>query len=210
VIPTRPPPNLRALMAQAETVMYAEMRQGPQGLRHGLSRPALEAFDAIHDRLESPANRMLRAIEPWSSYFVLPLFALTNAGVRLSFGVIEGHGPLMLAIAAGLVLGKPAGLLAGCALAAGTGLGVKPDAYTWRQLAGAGALAGIGFTMSLFIAGQAFPDAVTFAAAKLAVFGASIVSALAGVAILWRPRRRVRAAQADESTRQVTVQEVSR
>jgi NhaA family Na+:H+ antiporter len=65
------------------------------------------------------------------------------------------------------------------------GVAVKPDAYSWRQLAGAGALAGIGFTMSLFIAGQAFPGAADFAAAKIAVFAASIVSAVIGVALLW-------------------------
>jgi len=64
-------------------------------------------------------------------------------------------------------------------------LGVKPDVYSWRQLSGAGALAGIGFTMSLFIAGQAFPTQADFAAAKIAVFSASVLSALIGVALLW-------------------------
>jgi NhaA family Na+:H+ antiporter len=189
VIPTRPPPNLKALVAQAETVMYAEMRRGPEGLRHGVSVPALQALDAIHDRLESPADRVQRAIEPWSSFVVLPLFALANAGVALSIDVVRGHEPLMLAIALGLFIGKPLGLLLACALTAWSGLGVKPDAYSWRQLAGAGALAGIGFTMSLFIAGQAFPLGADFAAAKLAVFGASVLSAVLGVAILWRPRQ---------------------
>ena len=78
-------------------------------------------------------------------------------------------------------------VVAGCALAVRLGIATKPDAYTWRQLAGAGALAGVGFTMSLFIAGQAFPAPADFAAAKIAVFAASIVSALIGVAVLWRP-----------------------
>ena len=74
------------------------------------------------------------------------------------------------------------------ALAVRLGLAVKPGGYTWRQLCGAGALAGIGFTMSLFIAGQAFPAAADFAAAKIAVFAASVVSALIGVAVLWGAR----------------------
>jgi NhaA family Na+:H+ antiporter len=91
----------------------------------------------------------------------------------------------MIAIALGLVVGKPLGIVLGCALAAWSGIADKPASYTWRQLAGAGALAGIGFTMSLFIAGQAFPDAATFAAAKIAVFAASVVSALIGVGVLW-------------------------
>ena len=65
------------------------------------------------------------------------------------------------------------------------GIAVKPAEYTWRQLAGAGSLAGIGFTMSLFIAGQAFPTAPDFSAAKIAVFAASILSAVVGTALLW-------------------------
>ena len=91
----------------------------------------------------------------------------------------------MLAIMVGLVIGKPLGLVAASALAVRLGLAVKPDEYSWRQLAGAGALAGIGFTMSLFIAGQAFPAAADFAAAKIAVFAASVLSAIIGVALLW-------------------------
>ena len=63
---------------------------------------------------------------------------------------------------------------------------MKPDAYSWRQLCGAGALGGIGFTMSLFIAGVAFPDPADFAAAKIAIFIASIIAGAAGLAILWR------------------------
>ena len=65
----------------------------------------------------------------------------------------------------------------------------KPDAYSWLQLAGAGALAGIGFTMSLFIAAQAFPVASDFAAAKIAIFAASTLSALIGIAVLWKAHR---------------------
>ena len=189
VVPTRPPPNLRALRAQAETILSAEMHREKEVLRLGPSEPALRALDAIHDRLESPADRTLRAIEPWSSFAVLPVFALANAGVAVSAHVLEGHGALVTAIAVGLMVGKPVGLMLGCALAVWSGIAVKPDAYTWRQLAGAGALAGIGFTMSLFIAGQAFPEPADFAAAKIAVFAASVVSALIGVAVLWWPAR---------------------
>jgi NhaA family Na+:H+ antiporter len=85
------------------------------------------------------------------------------------------------------VVGKPAGFMIAPALAVWSGVAIKPPGYSWRQLLGAGALAGIGFTMSLFIAGQAMPSADDFAAAKIAVFGASILSALIGVALLWRP-----------------------
>jgi NhaA family Na+:H+ antiporter len=188
-IPTRPPANLRALTTQANTILLAEARRGGDVLRHGPSLPVMRAIDEIHERLESPADRFLRHVEPWSSYAVLPLFALANAGVVLSMGVLSGHEPLIAAIAAGLVLGKPIGLLGVAALAVRLGLAVKPAEYSWMQLAGAGALAGIGFTMSLFIAGQAFPAEATFAAAKIAIFAASVLSAAAGVLILWRAGR---------------------
>ncbi len=190
VIPTRPPANLRVLMAQAQSVIEAETgRRGEDVLRHGPSEPSLRALDAIHDRIESPADKLLRTVEPWSSYFVLPLFALANAGLVWSSDILRGHGRLMAAIVLGLVAGKPVGILAASWLAVRLGIAAKPDDYSWRQLAGAGALAGIGFTMSLFIAGQAFPDASDFAAAKAAIFAASFIAGILGVLILW-PRVR--------------------
>jgi NhaA family Na+:H+ antiporter len=192
VIPTRPPANLRALLSQAEMVITTETRRaGEAVMRHGPSEPALEALDAIHDRIESPADKLLRSIQPWSSYVVLPVFALANAGVVWDADVFASHGTLVLGIVLGLVLGKPAGILGFAWLATRLGVAAKPAAYTWRQLAGAGALAGIGFTMSLFIAGQAFPDPADFAAAKIAIFLASLIAGALGALILW-PRSAVR------------------
>ncbi len=197
VTPTRPPANLHALMAQAETVIQAETRRaGAAVMRHGPSEPALRALDGIHDRIESPADKLLRSVEPWSSYVVLPVFALANAGVVWSLDVFEGHGRLMLAIILGLVLGKPIGIMLAAWLGVLSGMAVKPEAYSWRQLSGAGALAGIGFTMSLFIAGQAFPDPMDYAAAKIGIFLASFVAGGLGTAILW-PRLADRDAAAD-------------
>jgi NhaA family Na+:H+ antiporter len=188
-IPTRPPPNLNALMMQANTIFEAEAEHEGEVLRHGPSLPTLRALDAIHDRLESPADRLLRQVAPRSSYAVLPLFALANAGVAMGASVLGGHEGLMLAIFCGLFIGKPLGLVLACVLAVRMGWAIKPNEYSWRQLVGAGALAGIGFTMSLFIAAQAFPDASAFAASKIAVFAASVISAIAGVAILWNASR---------------------
>jgi len=188
-IPTRPPPDLNALMVQANSIIENEAEHGGEVLRHGPSLPAMRALDAIHDRLESPADRLLRQVAPRSSYVVLPLFALANAGVVLSAGVFTGHTQLSLAIVLGLVVGKPLGLVLACWLAVNMNLAEKPAEYSWRQMIGAGALAGIGFTMSLFIAAQAFPDPADFAAAKIAVFAASVISAIIGVAILWNARR---------------------
>lgn len=197
-IPTRPPANLTALMTQASTIIASEARHEGEVLRHGPSIPVLHALDAIYERLESPADRLLRRAGARSSYAVLPIFALANAGVTIDPGVLVGHSWLMAAIIAGLTIGKPFGIFLAAAAAVRAGIAVKPAEYTWRQLAGAGSLAGIGFTMSLFIAGQAFPNATDFSAAKIAVFAASILSAVVGTALLWgaprqglmkRPRR---------------------
>jgi NhaA family Na+:H+ antiporter len=185
-IPTRKPPNMQALMAQADAVLLAEARRSGEALRAGPSLPTIQAFDAIHDRLESPADRMLRVVSLRSNYVVLPLFALANAGVPLSSDVTRGHGLLVTAIAAGLVVGKPVGMVLCCALAVKVGLAEKPRAYSWTQLAGAGTLAGIGFTMSLFIAGEAFHDPAAFAAAKIGIFIASLLAAVIGGVVLWR------------------------
>jgi NhaA family Na+:H+ antiporter len=186
-IPTRPPANLEALTAQLNSIVAAEAEHGDEVLRQGPSLPALRAIDGIFDRMESPADRLLRHAGARSSYVILPLFALANAGVLITADVMGAHGQLMAAIIVGLVVGKPLGLVAASALAVWIGLASKPSGYTWRQLAGAGALAGIGFTMSLFIAGQSFPQSEDFAAAKIAVFAASVIAAIIGVAVLWKP-----------------------
>src|SRR5690606_32310921 len=185
--PTRPPGNLPALLAQAENVLFAESgRHDENVLRHGPSEPAIKQLDVIFDRIESPAAKILRNLEPWSSYVVLPIFAFANAGVVLSLDTVEGHTRLMLAIVLGLAAGKPLGILAGTAIAVYLRLAEKPAVYTWRQVAGVGAMGGIGFTMSLFIASQAFNDPSDFDAAKIAVFAASVIAATLGTIILWK------------------------
>jgi NhaA family Na+:H+ antiporter len=106
----------------------------------------------------------------------------------MSMDVFQTHASLMLAIIVGLVVGKPVGIVAASWLAVRFRIATKPSEYSWRQLCGAGALAGIGFTMSLFIAGEAFPNPADFAAAKIAIFAASLIAGVVGTAILWRRR----------------------
>jgi NhaA family Na+:H+ antiporter len=187
VIPTRPPPNLRALTAQAQQVLDAERADGAgQPREQGVSESALRALEVIYERVESPASKVLRAAEPWSSYMVLPIFALANAGLVFTPGLLEGQLQLVLGLMLGLVVGKPVGIVAGAWIAVRLKAAAKPEAYTWRQLAGAGAFGGIGFTMSLFIAAYAFPDPAQFSAARAAIFGASLVAAILGVVVLWK------------------------
>src|SRR6476661_8428903 len=185
IIPTRPPANLNALLAQAATVIRQEDAHAGEAMRSGPSERALHMLDAIHGRIESPADKLLRSVEPWSSYVVLPIFALANAGVAWSMDVFQENARLMAAITFGLVVGKSIGIVAAAWLAVRSGIAVKPEAYSWRHLCGAGVLGGIGFTMSLFIAGAAFPNSTAYAASKIAIFLASIIAGSLGVLILW-------------------------
>lgn len=188
LIPTRPPANLRALGIQAQMVLRTEASFNKNFQHHGPSHRALSILDEIHDRIESPADKLLRNVEPVSSYVVLPVFALANAGVMVSTDVFEGNGLFMLAIILGLVAGKPIGIFAGAWLASVLKVADKPSSYSWRQLLGAGAISGIGFTMSIFIASLAFTQN-DFPAAKIAIFIASFAAAALGTMILWQQKK---------------------
>ena len=201
LIPTRPPANLKALLAQAATVIHEEDLHRDEVMHPGPSEPALRTLDTIHSRIESPADKLLRSVEPWSSYVVLPLFALANAGVVWSTEVFQENGRLMTAITLALVVGKSIGIVAASWLAVRSGIAVKPEAYSWRQLIGAGALGGIGFTMSLFIAGLAFPNPADYAAAKIAIFIASLIAAVLGAIILYPRSQEVSESELTDESR---------
>ena len=148
-------------------------------------------------RGDSLLLRLEHALAPWSAYLIVPLFGFANAGVSLAgVGPSENGGagilaPLPLAVAAGLFAGKQAGILGAIALARATGFAAPPGGASWTQLWGLSALCGIGFTMSLFIAGLAFPEHPDFAeAAKLGILGGSLLSALSGYLILRLSSRR--------------------
>ena len=139
-----------------------------------------------------PAGLILEhALHPVQVWLILPLFALANAGVAIGGDIMTvlGH-PVSLGIIAGLVVGKPLGIFAMSWLAVKSGLGALPEGVAWPHLFGAAALAGIGFTMSLFISDLAFDDELLAATAKVGILAASIASALVGVAVLarWLPK----------------------
>lgn len=140
---------------------------------------------------DEQGRSLLRHLEhmlhPWVAFVILPLFAFANAGVSFR-GVSSGAllGPITLGIAGGLCIGKPLGVFGGAVLMVKTGLARLPQGVTWPMMLAVGLLAGIGFTMSLFIGMLAFEgQAGTYAVAtRVGVFGASIVSAIAGFLVL--------------------------
>ncbi len=128
--------------------------------------------------------RVEDTLHPWVAYGVMPLFALANAGISLAgIALSGGAGLAALGIVAGLVLGKPVGILGASALAVRLRWCTLPQDVTARHMLLLGCLGGIGFTMSIFIAGLAFARPAQLAAAKLAVLCASLLAAMTGLAV---------------------------
>ncbi len=140
--------------------------------------------------VNSPGHRLEHALAPWVAFLVLPLFGLFNAGLR--FGDVSAamlFDPLVAGIAIGLLVGKQVGVFGATWLAQLLGLAHLPSGLNPRLIYGASLLCGIGFTMSLFIGNLAFNDATRETEMKLAVLAASLLSALAGAAVLaWATR----------------------
>ncbi len=145
---------------------------------------------AIPMRLDRKGDSLLLRMEhtlvPWNAYLIVPLFGLANAGVSLASA--EGSGSitaLPIAIAAGLFIGKQAGIFGAIVAAHYTGFAAKPAGASWLQVWGVAVLCGIGFTMSLFIAPLAYPGGVELIEeAKIGILAGSLASALLGFAIL--------------------------
>jgi NhaA family Na+:H+ antiporter len=130
----------------------------------------------------SPLATLEHALSPWVSYAILPIFGFANAGV--AFGDAPLWAPLPLGVALGLFVGKQIGVFGAMRGAVALGLAEKPDGAGWAQLYGVALLAGIGFTMSLFIGGLAFRDPVLIEEVKMGVLAGSLLSALAGYGVL--------------------------
>jgi len=142
----------------------------------------LGAFEELIQGTESAAERLTRLLEDWVSFLVLPLFALSNAGVTFSAGEFGDllTSRLIWGIVLGLVVGKPVGIVAFSWLAVRCRLAFLPSHVAWRQLFAVGLLAGIGFTVSIFISSLAFDEGSQLLNAKAAVLCASLVAGLLG------------------------------
>ena len=150
-------------------------------------RTAIHYLEEASKHAQTPLERMEHALHGWVAFGVMPVFALANAGVAIAGDVLGGIVTSMVfwGIFAGLLLGKPVGILAMVWVAVKTRVAELPAGVTWRHVIGAGALAGIGFTMALFIANLAFVESqATLEIAKLAILCASLVSGILGWILL--------------------------
>jgi NhaA family Na+:H+ antiporter len=176
----------RETYARTATDLLARYRAAQRERDENRADDALGQMEEITHGTESPLDRLQRVLQPWTSYVVLPIFALANAGVPLSGDALAValRSSVTLGIVAGLVIGKPVGILAATWFACQVGLAVRPSGTRWSQIAGLGMVAGIGFTVALFIAGLAFVDEAVLNSAKLAILGASIVAGAIGYLFL--------------------------
>lgn len=183
--------RLRVILDRVLSYPKGEHWSGDTLERRDLQRAGTAATETL-----SPLERLEMRLLPWVGFAILPVFALANAGVVLS-GADLGQ-PVFVAIVLALVLGKPIGVITASWIAVRLGLATRPFDLGWPLLAGGALLTGIGFTMSLFIAGLAYSPAM-LDTARMAIVCASAVSAIAGLSVLlWltSKERTVRATRA--------------
>ncbi len=185
LVPTTAPLSLE----QFEDIATDMARRFRDAIGKGDIRGAknlLGSFDALLNNTESASERLTRLLNDWVSFLVLPLFALANAGVTFSSGtwrqLLTSH--IAWGIMLGLIVGKPVGIIGFACLARLAGWAQLPHGVTWKQLTAVGFLAGIGFTVSIFISSLAFDDPAHLMQAKTAVLAASVVAGVAGYVLL--------------------------
>jgi Na+:H+ antiporter, NhaA family len=190
--------NPDAFLERSRYVLDRFEQAGEKGenvLSNEERQAALHALNHATYKLEPPLHELEHTLHPWVVFLIMPLFALVNAGVVLGGDLAATLlNPVSLGIVAGLVVGKQLGITLFAWLAVKSGLSGLPEGITWRQVYGVGWLAGIGFTMSLFIADLAFTDSSFVDTAKLSILAASLIAGLVG----WTILRGAGAPRADE------------
>jgi NhaA family Na+:H+ antiporter len=194
-LPTRPTPSVSPLLAQAATALATLEAEQKETASTGTPKQRLEEeavwdwasrnLSAASDRLLSPADRVERAVSPWTAYVVLPLFAFSAAGISLNLDLSDPYSVnVLLGVVIGLVIGKPLGISLASLLAVKSRIGRVPEGISVQNFLGAACLCGIGDTVSLLMADQAFPHGAIAEVAKIGVLIGSILAALLGAAIL--------------------------
>lgn len=182
IIPSRRTANIAEVAAQA-TIIAEKADNNIAPFAHNTAAAAIGVLEKAIARLREPGHHLQRALEHWTTFLILPLFAFFNTGIIIDGSNFSPFSAESLGVILGLTIGKPLGIIAACYIAVHMGWARFSSEITWLQLLGAGCLAGVGFTMSIFIATAAFSDP-QLASVKLATLLASIISAILGGAIL--------------------------
>ncbi len=150
---------------------------------------SLENIGYNYDKVQNPLVRLEHDLHGLSAFFIMPLFAFSNAGVLIDFSTVDANLMIVLGVVFGLVVGKPIGIFGFTYLATKLNIIKKPDNISWAEVVAVGFLGGIGFTMSIFITHLAFLDESVIAAVKLGVFAASFIAAVIGVILILNTKR---------------------
>jgi NhaA family Na+:H+ antiporter len=177
-------PRAHQLVTEVERAQAAEDR-------HDQDEEAVEA-DALNELItlsaesQPPLDRLEHRLLPWTTFVIVPAFALANAGVQLTWNdlVDSFSEPVTLGVLFGLVIGKPVGIFLFAVLAIRSGLAAKPAGASWGQIAGVGMLGGIGFTVALFVTELAFDPGLLADQAKVGILAASVIAGALGYAFL--------------------------
>ncbi len=145
---------------------------------------ALENIASGYDHVQNPLVKLEHQLHGFSAFFIMPLFAFSNAGVAIDFGTVNQHLMVVMGVVLGLILGKPLGIVGLTFITTKLGFVKKPHNIKWSEIVAVGFLGGIGFTMSIFITHLAFIDESLIDAVKLGVFIASFIAAVVGVLLI--------------------------
>ena len=182
-IPARPRMSPRAFLNTSDDLLKTVSRAGSAeqlAILNPEGHQAVEGLERAVKKVASPLQRLESGLHPWVTTVIIPLFALANAGVTLELETSFLLNSVTLGVACGLLLGKPIGVTLAAWLAVRVHVASLPHGVTWNQIHAVGWLAGIGFTMSLFIGGLAFGSTSLLASAKVGIVVASIVASLIG------------------------------
>jgi NhaA family Na+:H+ antiporter len=151
---------------------------------------ALEDIAYNYDKVQNPLVKLEHQLHGFSAFFIMPLFAFSNAGVILDFSAISQNMMIVMGVVLGLILGKPVGIYGFTYLAQKLKIVKKPDDLEWGEIIAVGFLGGIGFTMSIFITQLAFLDQATIAAVKIGIFIASFIAGVIGVMLILKAHKK--------------------
>lgn len=192
-IPVRTRTNTEEFFINANFFLEEFRKHGKPGesaLTNKAQRSAIMAIEIAAEHAQTPLQRLEHILHPWVSYFIMPVFALANAGVVLKGGLFSTLvQPVTLGIMTGLIFGKQIGVFIASYIAVKFKWADLPSGMTWKRLYGLSWLAGIGFTMSLFITSLAFTETKILVMAKAGILFASLISGTVGAFILSRVKK---------------------
>lgn len=151
---------------------------------------ALEDIAYNYDKVQNPLVKLEHQLHSFSAFIIMPLFAFSNAGVILDFSVVSQNIMIVMGVVLGLIIGKPIGIVGFTYLAHKLKIVSKPDDLSWGEVIAVGFLAGIGFTMSIFITQLAFLDQEVIDAVKIGIFFASFIAGIIGVLLILKAHKK--------------------